>query len=110
MHLPILSETASQNVLLVEHFVISIFLVPGSQYNWLEEVNKLTALQTKNISKRPERTLSTGVRTSTSANDQNYNPIAIGRPMCNDFYHPPVSLFQAEFSQFKEDIVSGPID
>ncbi|KAJ4469916.1 hypothetical protein C8J55DRAFT_479460 [Lentinula edodes] len=90
---------------------ISVFLVPDSQYAQLnEERDKLTSLRVKNIFQRPQKAPSKGATASTFINDHKSNPIAIGRPKQDDFYHVPISLFYAEFAQFKEDIVSGTLD
>lgn len=90
---------------------ISLFLVPFSQYQQLNEKrDKLTEIRMKNISKRPERTPSSGGKSSTFMKDNNSAPLAIGRPKKNDFYPIPLSLLQGEFAQFKQDIVSGPLD
>ncbi|KAJ3887214.1 hypothetical protein GG344DRAFT_80954 [Lentinula edodes] len=90
---------------------ISVFIVPRSQYAQLNEArDKLTDLRVKNIFQRPQKAPSKGATASTFINDHKSNPIAIGRPKQDDFYHVPISLFHAEFAQFKEDIVSGALD
>ncbi|KAJ4469929.1 hypothetical protein C8J55DRAFT_479485 [Lentinula edodes] len=90
---------------------ISVLLVPRSQYAQLNEKrDKLTDLRVKNILQRPQKAPSNGATASTFINDHRSNPIAIGRPKQDDFYHVPISLFHAEFAQFREDIVSGALD
>ncbi|KAJ3876009.1 hypothetical protein F5051DRAFT_430107 [Lentinula edodes] len=69
-----------------------------------KERDKLTDLRVKNIFQRPQKTPSKGAIAST------FIPIAIGRPKQDEFYHVPISLFHAEFAQFKEDIVSGALE
>lgn len=64
----------------------------------------------KNISKRPERAPSLGGKCSTFMKDNESAPLAIGRPKKREFYPVPLSLLQGEFAQFKQDIVSGPLD
>ena len=64
----------------------------------------------KNLSKHPEKAPSTGAKVSTFITDNELAPIAIGRPKKKDFYPVPISLLQPEFAQFREDIVSGPLD
>jgi hypothetical protein len=90
---------------------ISVFLVPSSQYRQLnEERDKLTELRTEVYSKRPEQIPSKGSSVSAFIKAQKSDPIAIGRPKREDFYHIPVSLFHPAFAQFKDDLVSGPLD
>lgn len=90
---------------------VSVFLVPLSSYKRLnEERDKLTELRVRNISKRPEKAPSSGSHASTFMKDNESAPLAIGRPKRDDFYPIPLSLLQPEFAQFKEDIVSGPLD
>ncbi|KAJ3847706.1 hypothetical protein EV368DRAFT_87425 [Lentinula lateritia] len=90
---------------------ISVFLVPDSQCAQPnEERDKLTDLRVKNIFQCPQKAPSKGATASTFIDDHKSNPIAIGRPKQDDFYHVPISLFHAEFAQFREDIVSGALD
>ncbi|GAW01818.1 hypothetical protein LENED_003433 [Lentinula edodes] len=60
-----------------------------------------------NIFNVPQKAPSKGATASTFINDHRSDPIAIGRQKQDDFYHVPISLFHAEFAQFKEDIVSA---
>lgn len=75
-----------------------------------EQWDKLTELRVKSISKHPRNAPSSGADPSTFMKEQKSNPIAIGRPKNYDSYPIPLSLFHAEFAQFKEDIVSGPLE
>jgi hypothetical protein len=91
---------------------ISVFLVPRSKYQKLnEDRDKLTEIRMKNISNlRLEKSPSSGAHASTFMKDNQTAPLAIGRPKTDDLYPVPISLLQGEFAQFKLDIVSGPLN
>ncbi|KAF9062703.1 hypothetical protein BDP27DRAFT_1336206 [Rhodocollybia butyracea] len=91
--------------------VVSVFLVPRSSYDQLnEERDRLTEIRMNNISKRTPKAPSTGAHVSTFISDAKSAPLGIGRPKSKDLYPVPLSLLQAEFAKFKQDVVSGPLD
>ncbi|KAF9060692.1 hypothetical protein BDP27DRAFT_1370289 [Rhodocollybia butyracea] len=87
------------------HILISVFLVPRSQYTQLDD--SLTEIRLKNISKPPDKSPSVGGQASTST--PHYRE-TLGRPKQENFHPIPLSLLQPEFVQFKQDITSGPLD
>lgn len=91
--------------------VVSVFLVPRSSYDQLnEERDRLTKLRMNNISKHTPKAPSTGAYVSTFILDTKSAPLGIGRPKSKDFYPVPLFLLQAEFAKFKQEVVSGPLD